>query len=50
MVRVGQYLTDLPEERIANYRLMAANAREAAEAQHEAEEARRSREASDEAR
>ena len=30
MVRVGQYLTDLPEERIANYRLMAANAREAA--------------------
>ena len=27
---MNQYLTDLPEERIAKYRLMAANAREAA--------------------
>ena len=30
MAIVGPYLTDLPEERIARYRLMAANAREAA--------------------
>ena len=31
MDEVGQYLTDLPEERIARYRLMGANARKCAE-------------------
>ncbi len=32
MVHVGQYLTDLPEERLAKYRLMAAHAHDAARA------------------